>query len=250
MEPTLSAPVEAPAPNTNSAPADTTAPVARLSLGATEAEVRQLLGEPAKTNVFAGETAYFYGRSQIKFLRGTLTQWYTVDQPLPMFLADAKANAAPIRLGSSTNEVLEAMGTPTGLIALNLLRPQEIWHYGASSLVITNGAVESWRDAWNLAVTPKTNNLGDTPLSVLLPPPPVQLQAVTNANPATNSNVTIIRFRPRYRPQAPSQTPPGVAPGVPEDPNATPEPPALQNPYQGNQPNQQQRYPNNRFRRR
>jgi hypothetical protein len=213
-------------------------PSGQLTLGSSEEDARKLLGDPAKTNRFGGEVEYYYGQSQLKFERGALVQWYSAAQPLPVFIADRKADAPPIVVGAKTNVVLEAMGSPTGLIVTDLPRKQEIWHYGASSLVIYQGHVETWHDAWNLAVSPKTNHLGDKPF-VLEAVSVEPTKAVTVKSPSTNAVITIY---PRVRPRVaqPVRQPPVENP--PAEPQVDPAPVPATN----NVPN---RF-NNRYRRR
>lgn len=135
---------------------------ARIAPGATEIEVRKVMHEPTRTNAFGRGVEYVYGQSLVKFENGAMVQWYPVDRLIPVFMEDRKPGAAPIVVGSTTNQVLDAMGTPSGLTASEFPRRQETWHYGFSSIVIVKGRVESWRDAWNLIVSPKTNNIGST----------------------------------------------------------------------------------------
>ena len=153
----------------------------RISPGATEVEVRNVMGIPTKTNILSGGIEYVYGYSRIKFVNGRMVQWYPVDKLIPVFMADRQPDAPSIVVGATTNDVLNAMGTPSGLTLSEFPRKQEIWLYGASSIMIVNGKVESWSDAWNLVVSPKT-----------VPSKPVLITSSQNptGSPSTGSTTT------------------------------------------------------------
>lgn len=126
----------------------------RFGMDASYAEVTAIMGQPAKTNLVGGDVVWFYGTSQIKFSEGKMVQWIASDRLIPVFLAEPKEEAPPITIGAATNVVLDAMGTPTSLTRMDLLR-QQTWFYGVSSIVFVEGKVTSWKDAWNLKTDPK-----------------------------------------------------------------------------------------------
>ncbi len=83
----------------------------RLTLGSTKEQVVKVLGNPDS----ASDSSYTYGFSQINFENNKIVGWFTIDQPLEISLGEKKEGAPPFTIGSSKQEVVDAMGTPGSL---------------------------------------------------------------------------------------------------------------------------------------
>ncbi len=81
----------------------------RLTLGSTKEQVAKVLGNPDS----ASDSSYTYGFSQINFENNKIVGWFTIDQPLEISLGEKKDDAPPFTVGSSKQEVVDAMGTPS-----------------------------------------------------------------------------------------------------------------------------------------
>lgn len=110
-------------------------PENRFTLGSSQAVVKKVMGEP--TSVFL--CSWSYGSSLVYFDKdGKVDGWAKVDKSLRAWLGNKIRSAPPFKAGSTKEEVIKAMGTPTSLF-------EGSWSYGKSSVYFDEyGRVSNW----------------------------------------------------------------------------------------------------------
>ncbi|MBI9011485.1 MAG: hypothetical protein JEZ08_04585 [Clostridiales bacterium] len=113
-------------------------------LGSTTDEVLQALGSP--TAVIEGfESVWRYEASHVKFDgKGCVIEWKSVYRQLEHGLKKRIEGSDFIRIGSTSEEVLQALGSPDTVLALD----QDVWHYKASHIKFRNNKVVEWRNQY------------------------------------------------------------------------------------------------------
>ena len=108
-----------------------------ISLGSEEEHVRSVMGTPDSITAHI----WHYGPSFITFDReGNVDGWNDRTNFLPVDLGMKKPNAPGIQIGSTMDDVVDAMGTPDSIIA-------HMWHYGPSFITFDReGNVDGWND--------------------------------------------------------------------------------------------------------
>jgi len=108
-----------------------------LALGATFGETQNILGLPAR----AEGNIWFYGKSEIHFKNGFVTDWIISDSdPLNVSLT-RNSVPAPLKTyftaGDTKAEILRIQGSPTW-------KTDSVWKYNISKIFFSGGLVTGW----------------------------------------------------------------------------------------------------------
>jgi curved DNA-binding protein CbpA len=108
-----------------------------FSLGSNTNQVIEAMGTPL--SIIGG--AWGYGFSNVYFdFNGNVEGWSNISNNLRVFIGNKKQNAPPFTIGSTMNQVIEAMGTPSSITG-------SVWGFRYSSVYFdSNGKVEGWSD--------------------------------------------------------------------------------------------------------
>jgi hypothetical protein len=129
---------------------------AKVTLGATEDEVRAALGKPTDADDTFGH--WNYGSSRIEFRNGRVVGWWIRERALAVHLEPSDADVAArarargtFGIGSSADEVIALQGTP------DQIDPTfHTWHYGGAHVEFdARGNVTSFSDFRNTLRTRK-----------------------------------------------------------------------------------------------
>ncbi len=115
-----------------------TSPTSRyFTIGSTKEVVERLMGDPT----VGGQNTWSYDASMVYFdVEGKVEGWCTLDHPLKVRMGKKQKNADPFTVGSTPEEVVRAMGTPTSVL-------KGYWTYGESSVFFDEeGRVTSWSE--------------------------------------------------------------------------------------------------------
>lgn len=106
-----------------------------FSLNSSKQSVIDAMGTPTSLS----SSSWDYGLSTIYFSENkTVNGWTNIDKNLKVSIGSKKANAKPFAIGSSKQDVIDAMGTPTALTSTS-------WDYGLSTVYFNdNGKVGKW----------------------------------------------------------------------------------------------------------
>ena len=107
---------------------------ATFTVGSTKDGVVKAMGTPGSV---IGNT-WSYGYSSVYFSNGGVSGWSIIDKKLNVYMGE-KISSATFTVGSTKDEVVKAMGTPSSVIG-------NTWSYGYSSVYFSNGAVSSWSE--------------------------------------------------------------------------------------------------------
>ncbi|MFC5449038.1 hypothetical protein ACFPOG_12255 [Paenibacillus aestuarii] len=113
-----------------------------FTLGSSKEDVVKAMGTPDSVS----KTFFTYGNSMVNFDYSTekVTGWTTIETPLNVVFGNKVANASPFSQGSSLQEVLNVMGTPSSLTHSAY---SWILSYGNSSVYLSgDGKVTSYYD--------------------------------------------------------------------------------------------------------
>ena len=105
-----------------------------FTIGSSEDIVKSVMGAPSGV---IGDT-WSYGFSSVYFRNGLVSGWSIIDKKLNVYMGE-KISSAVFTVGSTKDEVLKAMGTPSGIIG-------DTWSYGFSSVYFRNSKVSSWSE--------------------------------------------------------------------------------------------------------
>jgi len=123
-----------------------------FTLGSTKEEVRRVMGTPTSINVYQalGKEEWHYSYSTVTFNnKGIVVEWNDLANVLKVFLGNPKAGST-FTLGSTKEDVIKAMGTPTSINVYQALGKEE-WHYSYSTVTFNNkGIVVEWNDLANV----------------------------------------------------------------------------------------------------
>lgn len=93
-----------------------------FTIGSTKQQVIDIMGKP--DNDFG--TSLWYGFSTINLdASGNVVDWYDPSKLLKTSVGEKKPDANPIAIGSTQQDVVDAMGTPDSIIGMG-------WYYGSS----------------------------------------------------------------------------------------------------------------------
>lgn len=124
-----------------------------ITIGSTKEDVKKIMGAPDSLMDFT----WGYGLSNIEFYGDKVIGWYNIDNNLKISLGSKKKNASLITLGSSQQDVVYAMGTPTSMMGNS-------WGYGLSSIEFYSGKVIGWYDIDNNLKVSLGNKKKNAPL--------------------------------------------------------------------------------------
>jgi curved DNA-binding protein CbpA/outer membrane protein assembly factor BamE (lipoprotein component of BamABCDE complex) len=118
-------------------------PIGTFSLGSSQEEVKSVMGTPTSISSFNNSWDYEY--STVHFdSNNKVIGWSDISNNLKAFLGNAEVNAT-FSLGSSKQEVVDAMGTPTSVSTYD-----NSWEYGYSQVRFNyNHQVTGWSDISN-----------------------------------------------------------------------------------------------------
>lgn len=109
-----------------------------FTLGSTEEEVKIVMGPPSSVNY----GMWSYKLSNVYFTNGKVTGWSNISNNLKVSIGTKKKDAPPINLGSTEQQVIDAMGTPSSI-------NYGMWGYNLSNVYFTNGKVSGWSNISN-----------------------------------------------------------------------------------------------------
>ena len=104
-----------------------------FTLGSTKSLVNEVMGEPKS---IIGDT-WSYGYSSVYF--GTdedVIGWSNISSNLKVFIGEKNVKAPPFTIGSSQQDVVDSMGTPTSIIGETWSYQYSSIYYGAGNTVI------------------------------------------------------------------------------------------------------------------
>lgn len=147
---------------------DRVADAAPFTRGSTPQDVINAQGTPTSVQRFAAlrEMVWSYGLSRVTFRRGQVAEWSDYSRVLHATLGARITSAAPIQRGSTVDQVVAAMGTPTSIQCFEALG-EEVWSYGLSRVTLLHGRVSEWTDyGRNLKVTMGSRVAGAPPVTM------------------------------------------------------------------------------------
>ncbi|MGG0716283.1 DnaJ domain-containing protein [Robertmurraya massiliosenegalensis] len=109
-----------------------------FTLGSSPDEVKQIMGTPSS---IIGDR-WGYDLSSITFRDGKVTGWSDIGNNLKVNIEKKDLNVSSFTLGSSYQNVIDAMGTPSSIIG-------DRWGYDLSSITFSDGKVTGWSDISN-----------------------------------------------------------------------------------------------------
>ncbi|MHB0939707.1 MAG: hypothetical protein ACYDCO_03485 [Armatimonadota bacterium] len=126
-------------------------------LGVSREVVLATLGKPdAKVPPdFDGKELWTYGRALVTFVAGKVVSWKYFNEVTP----EPSANARPLGLGSTQEEVAAQLGFPpaalrySGLVIGQKPIGEEEWTYTTGTFIFKDGLVVGWRNVSNPAVS-------------------------------------------------------------------------------------------------
>jgi hypothetical protein len=105
-----------------------------FTLGSTEEEVKTVMGPPSSVNY--GMWSYEF--SNVDFANGKVIGWSNISNNLKVSIGSKKKDAPLLTLGSTAQQVVDAMGTPSSII-------YGTWGYEFSNIDFdSNGKVNGW----------------------------------------------------------------------------------------------------------
>lgn len=130
-----------------------------VALGSTIDDVMKALGSPDYVCEYEDyyknkELVWRYGSSEIMFDSSNKVHRWVNRGTLKISLGQPDPSALPITLGSSTSDVIKAMGTPDSIFLNVDWTTNSSWNYGDSRLLInTDGKVAGWTNKGNLKIS-------------------------------------------------------------------------------------------------
>lgn len=116
---------------------------ATLTFYSTPADARAALGPPTSTTQEAGAERWSYGKSLLVFRDGHLADWSQVDRALHVDLGRPKAEAKNVVMGSTAQQVIDALGTPR---SVETAFGSQCWDYPDCRLMLRDGRVSGWSE--------------------------------------------------------------------------------------------------------
>lgn len=107
-----------------------------ITIGSTKDDVKRIMGLPTVIS----ENLWYYDYSIIQFnSQNIVIGWAEIDTKLKVSLGKKDQNTEPFTLGSTKEEVIKAMGTPTAI-----LLGENTWIYNTSIVFFENNNVVGW----------------------------------------------------------------------------------------------------------
>jgi len=126
-----------------------------FKMGASQQAVLQILGMPSNISQTDsdGKQIWYYKKAQVNFVNGIVVGWRDFLEKSP----EHSANAAPLHLGATSEEVFAAFGFPP--TALHYLNPrkrvagEEEWKYSIGAIIFQNNHIVGWRNLNTTAIS-------------------------------------------------------------------------------------------------
>ncbi len=117
-----------------------------FSLGSSMNHVAAVMGTPTSTNKIGNEIWWYFRYSRVTFRDGQVAEWDNSGNNLKVKLATSSPPRKYFTQGSTQDEVIAVMGTPTRTTRIG----DEIWwYYSYSRLTFRDGRVVGWDDTGN-----------------------------------------------------------------------------------------------------
>jgi outer membrane protein assembly factor BamE (lipoprotein component of BamABCDE complex) len=117
-----------------------------FTLGSTMDHVASVMGTPTSTNKFFDEMWWYYRNSRVTFRNGRVAEWNNTSNNLKVKLATSSPAKDYFTQGSTQDEVVAVMGTPT---STNKFFDEMWWYYRNSRVTFRDGRVAEWNDTSN-----------------------------------------------------------------------------------------------------
>ncbi len=127
---------------------------APFKLYSSKQEVVKAMGTPIRLEVGNGYEIWTYSGGEVKFFDDRVVAWENRGN-LKVSIGTRNANAAPLAIGSTRQDVVRAMGTPTKIAYGDGFFMNEFWYYGESAVVFdeNTGLVKRYDNKGNLKVS-------------------------------------------------------------------------------------------------
>lgn len=149
-QPTAALPLTTPQSETISTPTTVVAHQGYITLGSTQEDVKEVMGTPDEIHDYTFFSVWYYGSSTVTFdENGKVNEWSNQGN-LSVWIGDIKSGAAPVTIGSSQSQVIDAMGTPE---EIHNYTSFTVWYYGTSTITFDkDGKAKEWSNQGNLHV--------------------------------------------------------------------------------------------------
>jgi outer membrane protein assembly factor BamE (lipoprotein component of BamABCDE complex) len=117
-----------------------------FTLGSTMDHVASVMGAPTRTNEFLDEMWWYFRYSRVTFQNGLVSEWDNTSNNLKVKLATSSPAKDYFTQGSTQDEVIAVMGTPT---RTNKFLDEMWWYYRYSRVTFKDGRVAEWDDTSN-----------------------------------------------------------------------------------------------------
>lgn len=117
-----------------------------FGFGSTQESVEKIMGPPTSIRDYSFFTVWSYGLSTVTFENGIVTEWNNYSHNLKVSIGNRKAEANPFSIGSTQQEVIDAMGTPEKVSDYTFF---VVWNYDLSTVTFKNGIVSEWNNYSN-----------------------------------------------------------------------------------------------------
>jgi hypothetical protein len=151
-------------PEVKEKPVRRTPPLKFFRLGSSSAKVQAVMGKPGSRATFTNvnEEVWSWGESTVTLKNDTVIGWTNVNKKLTVFLGFERDSAKSLDIGSSRQEVVNALGTPAEIIPFTGLA-MELWTYGSGKVTLCKGQVWSWNNLSFRFVKNRINNCPTPP---------------------------------------------------------------------------------------
>ncbi len=118
---------------------------ATFGIGSTLEDVYQAQGPPSRISDFKqlGEIIWWYEFASVTFRHRKVVEWDDLEHVLKVKIGEKKADAPPLRIGTTPEDLVALYGTPSRVSDFPELG-QDIWWYGYSSFTFRNGIIAEW----------------------------------------------------------------------------------------------------------
>ncbi|MHB8927663.1 MAG: DnaJ domain-containing protein [Bacillota bacterium] len=110
-----------------------------FGFGSSKDEVRSIMGTP--TAIYSGLNQWSYGLSSVTFDGTVVSGWDNTGHNLKVYVGSRDPSAPSITLGSTMDQVILAMGTPSSVYP-----GLHQWSYGLSTVNFSGGVVNGWNN--------------------------------------------------------------------------------------------------------
>lgn len=112
-----------------------------FGFGSTQESVKKIMGPPTSIRDYSFFTVWSYGISTVTFENGAVTEWNNYSHNLKVSIGDRKSESKPFSIGSTQQQVIDAMGTPEEVRSYTFFI---VWRYDLSTVTFKNGFVSEW----------------------------------------------------------------------------------------------------------